>query len=222
MTRVLSRSAVGRPVIGQSHHGDSNVEFALSALRAGRAVLLVNETIVDAPITLSVAASLAQPPVVAEMVRYSSGFLCVAVTDETADRLGLPLTSPVDERSTVPRFTVTVDAAAGITTGISASDRATTIRLLGTASTRAEQLTRPGHIQPVRVRSDDRNDAGRNGIAATALRFARLAGLPSAMCWAHVVSPIDPRRMATTAELPELVASLALSALTVEQINADE
>src|SRR5699024_7039887 len=85
-------------------------------------------------------------------IRHSSGYLCAPMPEERADRLGLPLMVEQSEDLLRTAYTVTVDAAAGVTTGISASDRARTLRTLAAPETTAAELRRPGHVVPLRAR----------------------------------------------------------------------
>ncbi len=109
------------------------LERAVADIAAGRAVVLVDDTGPTAEGELVIAAQNATTELVAFMIRHGSGFLCVPLPAADCERLGLPPMQTVWERGRAPAFTVTVDARSGIGTGISAADRATTIRLLADA-----------------------------------------------------------------------------------------
>ncbi|WP_107657332.1 3,4-dihydroxy-2-butanone-4-phosphate synthase [Nocardia suismassiliense] len=133
---------------------------------------------------LVLAACHASPATVAFLIRHGAGFLRVALFDETADRLNLPLMWQTDPRA--QRFTVSVDAADGISTGISAVDRTRTIRLLADAGTRADDLCRPGHVVPIRV---TRAAAPCPGAPGYALALVHSAGLPPAAALTELMQP---------------------------------
>ena len=122
---------------------------------------------------------------IAWMVRVSSGFICAPVTNEIADRLALP---PMVEHNEDPRgtaYTVTVDAAHRLSTGISAADRANTLRVLANPSSTPGHLTRPGHIVP--LRAVEGGVLVRNGHTEAAIDLMQLAGLEPAAAIAEVV-----------------------------------
>jgi 3,4-dihydroxy 2-butanone 4-phosphate synthase/GTP cyclohydrolase II len=155
------------------------VERAVAEVAAGRPVVLVEEIAgaADGQVCghLVLAAEHTTPERLAFLVRYTSGFVCVALPDADADRLDLPAMTAPGRGLRDTAFTVTVDAAEGITTGISAVDRASTIRLLAEPGTAAGDLRRPGHVVPVRAR--DGGVLRRAGTAEAVVDLARLAGL---------------------------------------------
>ena len=116
---------------------------AIDDLAAGRAVLVIDDEDRENEGDLIFAAQLATPELVAFMVRYTSGYICVPITEGDADRLDLPPMFRVNQDRRGTAYTVTVDAREGITTGISASDRAHTIRLLADPATTSADLSRP-------------------------------------------------------------------------------
>ena len=132
--------------------GFDTIEFAISEIAAGRAVVVVDDEDRENEGDLIFAAELATPELVAFTVRYSSGVICVALTGPDCDRLDLPPMSRVNQDRKGTAFTVSVDAKEGITTGISAAERTRTIRLLADPSTTPDDLTRPGHVFPLRAR----------------------------------------------------------------------
>ena len=97
---------------------------------------------------------MATPELVAFMVRYTSGYICVPITEAEADRLDLPPMYHTNQDRRGTAYTVTVDAREGVTTGISAADRARTIRLLADRRTpKPTDLSRPGHVVPLRAKA---------------------------------------------------------------------
>jgi 3,4-dihydroxy 2-butanone 4-phosphate synthase/GTP cyclohydrolase II len=148
-----------------------DVRAAIAHLAPGGIVVVVGDDGGD----LVLAAEHATPRSMAFIVRHTSGFVCVALTDERADALGLPRMVRDDARPAAPDFTVSVDAAAGIGTGISASDRARTARVLADPAARASDLTRPGHVMGSRARPGGVLE--RPGRTEAAVDLCRLAGL---------------------------------------------
>jgi 3,4-dihydroxy 2-butanone 4-phosphate synthase/GTP cyclohydrolase II len=175
------------------------IESAIAAIKAGRAVVVVDDEDRENEGDLIFASELATPELVAFMVRYSSGYICVAVTEDDADRLVLPPMLRVNQDRRGTAYTVTVDAREGVTTGISATDRARTIQLLAGADTSSSDLARPGHIAPLRARNG--GVLRRPGHTEAAVDLALLAGLRPSGALCEVVSEQDPTEMA---RLPEL------------------
>lgn len=154
------------------------VEDAIEAIRQGQMVIVADDEDRENEGDLVCAASTITPELVNFMAVHGRGLICVTLTGERADALNLP---PMTERNTDPHgtaFTVSVDAAPsfGVTTGISASDRSTTIRLMASETTRPEDLRRPGHVFPLRAVPG--GVLRRVGQTEASVDLARLAGLP--------------------------------------------
>ncbi|MBB3665488.1 3,4-dihydroxy-2-butanone 4-phosphate synthase [Prauserella sediminis] len=182
------------------------VATAAAELVAGKPVVLLDDLNPPYRSELVFAAEHADATLVAEVVRYSSGFLTVALTDADADRLGLPSMWPWSAGPTQPGFTITADAAEGITTGISAADRARTIRIMGASDGVADQLRRPGHVVGVRTTASGTHEA--LGVSEAAVELLRLAGARPAAGMAtllgdqgELLSPGESRDLASDAEL---------------------
>ncbi|WP_394619681.1 3,4-dihydroxy-2-butanone-4-phosphate synthase [Lentzea sp. JNUCC 0626] len=175
LTEALAEIAAGRPVVVAGTHGD-----------------------------LVFAGSAATPALVALAVRHTDGFVCVAMTDENCNRLGLPPMYYGAVAAGGEAFTVTVDARTG-GTGISATDRAHTIRLLADPAAHAADFARPGHVVPIRT------SPARAGRAEAALELVRLAGKGGAA----VLSGIVSERSVGMAGPEELAAFAATHGLTV-------
>ena len=127
------------------------IERAVADLAAGRPVVVLDAADRENEGDLIMAAQFATTQTLGLFVRHGSGFVCAPMPDEVADRLGLPLMVARPQDSMGTAFTVTVDAAQGVTTGISAADRALTLRLLADSGTAPDQLVRPGHVLPLRA-----------------------------------------------------------------------
>ncbi|MGH3450322.1 MAG: 3,4-dihydroxy-2-butanone-4-phosphate synthase [Haloechinothrix sp.] len=172
---------------------------AVEEIAVGRPVVIAERVGQGWEGDLVIAAALATPTRVAFMVRHTSGFICTTITDDDAERLRLPPMAYVPGERRFATCTVTVDASSGVSTGISARDRALTLRLLADPGTNHEQLTRPGHMVPVRV-----HHAGvlhRAGRPEAASDLARLAGVGPAVGFGAIVSERQPTAMADLFEL---------------------
>ncbi|WP_392541929.1 3,4-dihydroxy-2-butanone-4-phosphate synthase [Oryzobacter telluris] len=153
----------------------ATVEDALAALREGRPVLVVDDADRENEGDVVLAAQTLTEQWTAWAVRHTSGYLCAPVTEEVADRLDLPLMVADNRDPLTTAYTVTVDAAVGVTTGISAADRTRTARVLADPMTTAADLRRPGHLVPLRAR--DGGVLVRPGHTEAAVDLCRLAGL---------------------------------------------
>ncbi len=195
-----------------------SVERAIADIAAGRAVVVVDDENRENEGDLIFAAELATPELVAFMVRYSSGYICVPITDGDADRLDLPPMHHTNQDRRGTAYTVTVDARDGVTTGISAHDRAHTIRLLADPATDPVDLTRPGHVVPLRARSG--GVLQRAGHTEAAVDLARLAGLRSAAVLCEIVSEDNPLEMARVDELRRFADAHGLALISIADLIA--
>ena len=161
------------------------VEQALDELRAGRPVLVADNEDRENEADVVLAAQTASTEWVAWTIRHSSGYLCAPMTAERADALELPLMVPHSQDPRRTAYTVTVDAAEGITTGISAADRARTIRVLAEPTATAADLIRPGHVLPLRAVPG--GVLHRAGHTEAAVDLSRLAGLEEVAAIAELV-----------------------------------
>ncbi|MGH8880554.1 MAG: 3,4-dihydroxy-2-butanone-4-phosphate synthase, partial [Stackebrandtia sp.] len=152
-----------------------SVAAAIADIAAGRPVVVVDDEDRENEGDLIFAAEKATPELLAFMVRYSSGYICAPLTAADADRLELPPAHHTNQDPRGTAYTVSVDARTGISTGISAADRARTIRLLADAETVPTDLSRPGHMVPLRAK--DGGVLRRPGHTEAAIDLAVLAGL---------------------------------------------
>lgn len=162
--------------LSQPSPGLDSVERALAEIAAGHAVVVVDDEDRENEGDLIFAASKATPQLVAFMIRYSSGVICVSMPAQDLDRLHLPPMTSVNEDRKQTAYAVSVDARHGVSTGISAADRAHTIRVLIDSATEPDDITRPGHVFP--LRAVDGGVLRRAGHTEAAVDLARLAGLP--------------------------------------------
>ncbi len=192
------------------------VERAIADIALGRAVVVVDDEDRENEGDIVFAASAATAELMAFTVRYSSGVICAPMTGEELDRLKLPPMTQVNEDRKGTAYTVSVDAREGVDTGISAADRARTVRLLSSPGTEPGDLTRPGHVFP--LRAVEGGVLVRPGHTEAAVDLARLAGLPPAGAIAEVVNDDG-----TMARLPELVAFArehGLAIISIEDLIA--
>jgi len=152
----------------------------LADLKAGKMIVLIDDETRENEGDLVCAAQLVTPELVNFMIREARGVLCVSLASAGCDRLDLKPQAPVNTTQRGTAFTITVDAEEryGVTTGVSASDRAKTIRLLADPNAKADDFARPGHINPLRAR--DGGVLVRAGQTEGSVDLCRLAGLESA------------------------------------------
>jgi 3,4-dihydroxy 2-butanone 4-phosphate synthase/GTP cyclohydrolase II len=162
------------------------IEAIIADLKRGKMVVVVDDAGRENEGDLILAAEKATPQKLSFMVRYTSGVICVPMAGEDLDRLELPLMTQQNQERMRTAYTISVDAARGVTTGISAADRAQTIQLLADPKTQPNDLVRPGHIFPLRYREG--GVLRRAGHTEAAIDLARLAGLRPAGVIAEIVN----------------------------------
>ncbi|MBF4514310.1 GTP cyclohydrolase II [Plantibacter sp. VKM Ac-2885] len=153
----------------------ASIPEALEALRQGRPVIVADDEGRENEGDVVLAAESATQEWIAWTVRHSSGFICAPMTNEIADRLALPPMVALNEDPRGTAYTVTVDAADRLSTGISAADRAHTLRVLADPASVPANLSRPGHIVP--LRAVDGGVRERDGHTEAAVDLMKLAGL---------------------------------------------
>jgi 3,4-dihydroxy 2-butanone 4-phosphate synthase / GTP cyclohydrolase II len=194
------------------------IERAIIDIKSGKPVVVVDDEDRENEGDLIFAAELATPELIAFMVRYTSGYICVPLTESDADRLDLPPMYHTNQDRRGTAYAVTVDAREGITTGISAADRARTIRLLADASAGPTDFTRPGHVVPLRAKNG--GVLRRPGHTEAAVDLAVLAGLHPASVLCEVVSEKDPAGMARTDELRVFADEHDLAMISIADLIA--
>ena len=177
----------------------ASIPTAIEALRAGRPVIVADDEGRENEGDVIIAAELASQEWIAWMVRISSGFICAPMTNDIADRLNLPPMVEVNEDPRGTAYTVSVDAADRLSTGISAADRAHTLRVLANPESTPASLFRPGHILPLRAVDGGLRD--RDGHTEAAVDLMRLAGLTPVAAISEIVEE-DGEMM----RLPALIA----------------
>ena len=174
-------------------------EAAIKAIAAGQGVLIVDDEDRENEGDLIYAAETITPQQMALLIRECSGIVCLCLTDEKADALKLDPMVKDNTNKNGTAFTVTIEAARGVTTGVSASDRVTTIRAAIAPDAKPEDLNRPGHIVPLRARPGGVLE--RRGHTEVTCDLARLAGLTPAGVLCELTNEDG-----TMARLPEVAA----------------
>ncbi|WNB84266.1 GTP cyclohydrolase II [Cellulomonas sp. ATA003] len=192
------------------------VEEAIAELRAGRPVLVADSPDRENEADIVLAAQSATTEWVGWTIRHSSGYLCAPMTGPRADALDLPLMVPASQDPRRTAYTVTVDAAHGVTTGISAADRAHTLRVLADPASGAVDLIRPGHVLPLRAVPG--GVLHRAGHTEAAVDLCRLAGLEPVGAIAELVN--DDGSMTRLPQAAALAADTGLVLLTIEDLIA--
>lgn len=194
------------------------VEDALQDIRDGKMVIVADDEDRENEGDLVCAASAVTPQIINFMATHGRGMICVTLTPERADELKLEPMTPVNTEAQGTAFTVTVDAAPrfGVTTGISAADRATTIRVLVNPETEPRDLRSPGHMHPIRARPG--GVLRRVGQTEASVDLARMAGLPPAGVICEIMNPDGS--MSRRPELERFAAEHGLRFITVAQIIA--
>ncbi len=193
-----------------------DIERAVADIAAGRAVIVVDDEDRENEGDLIFAAEKATPELVAFMVRYTSGYICVPITEAEADRLDLPPMFHTNQDARGTAYAVTVDAREGVSTGISAADRARTIRLLASADTEPTDLSRPGHVVPLRAKPG--GVLRRPGHTEASIDLATMAGLRPAGVLCEMVN--DDGTMQRRPDLEKFAAEHGLTMITIADLVA--
>ncbi len=194
----------------------SPIEEAVEALRAGRPIIVADDENRENEGDIILSAELATPEAVAWMVRWSSGFVCAPMPAELADHLNLPPMVDRNEDARSTAYTVSVDAAEGVTTGISAHDRAHTLNTLANPASTAKSVIRPGHVLP--LRAVEGGVRVRGGHTEAAVDLMRLAGLRPVGAIAEVVA--EDGSMMRLPGLLQLGERDGVPVITIEQLAA--
>ncbi len=175
----------------------ASIEEAIEEYRRGRFVIIVDDKDRENEGDLTMAAQFVDAGAINFMARYGRGLICVPMTAERLDELHIPLMVQRNDSHFGTGFTVSVEARCGVTTGISAADRACTVQVLADPDSKSEDLVRPGHIFPLRAR--DGGVLVRAGQTEAAVDLCRLAGLRPAAVVCEIM-----RTDGTMARLPDL------------------
>jgi 3,4-dihydroxy 2-butanone 4-phosphate synthase/GTP cyclohydrolase II len=194
----------------------TRIEEALEQIRQGRMVILVDDEDRENEGDLCLAAEKITPEAINFMAREGRGLICLSLTEERADDLDLPLMVRENSSSFGTAFTVSIEARRGVTTGISAADRAHTIQVAIADDTTARDLARPGHVFPLRARKG--GVLVRAGQTEGSVDLARLAGLKPAGVICEIMN--DDGTMARMPQLREFAARHNLLIVTIADLVA--
>lgn len=196
--------------------GLDTVRAAITDIGSGRPVIVVDDEDRENEGDLIMAAEHATAHALAFYVRHTSGLICAPMAPDVADRLRLPLMVPDNEDPEGTAYTVSADAAEGIASGISAADRAHTLRVLADPAATATMVRRPGHVFPLRARAGGL--AERRGHTEAAVELMRLCGLAPVAVISEVCN--DDGSVARLPELRALADRHWLKVVSVEQVAA--
>jgi 3,4-dihydroxy 2-butanone 4-phosphate synthase/GTP cyclohydrolase II len=190
------------------------IEAVLENIRQGKMVILVDDEDRENEGDLTMAAEKVTPEAINFMAKYGRGLICLSLTDERLNELRLPMMVSENTSRFQTAFTVSVDARKGVTTGISAADRATTILTAVDENTQPEDLVSPGHIFPLRARQG--GVLVRTGQTEGSVDLARLAGLKSAGVICEIMK--DDGTMARMPDLQIFAEEHGLKIITIADL----
>ena len=191
----------------------SPIEEIIVEIRHGRMVIIVDDEDRENEGDLVCASAKITPDLINFMATHGRGLICAPITQEAAERLGLPLMVRRNTESHGTNFTVAVDAASGVTTGISSADRARTVEILANPMSEPQDLVRPGHILPLQAKQG--GVLRRAGHTEAAVDLARLAGLEPAGVICEILNEDG-----TMARLPQLLEFAEKHQLKIGTIEA--
>ena len=193
-----------------------SVEEAVADIRQGKMVILVDDEDRENEGDLTMAAEHVTPEAINFMARFGRGLICLPLAPELTDRLQLPLMTQRNGSRFGTNFTVSIEAREGITTGISAADRAATIRAAVADDVRPEDIVSPGHVFPLRAKAG--GVLVRNGHTEATVDLCRLAGLaPCGLCCEIMA---DDGTMMRTPELIEFARRHDMTFITIADLQA--
>jgi 3,4-dihydroxy 2-butanone 4-phosphate synthase/GTP cyclohydrolase II len=196
----------------------ATIEQAIEEIREGRMVVVVDDEDRENEGDLTMAAQFVTPEAIAFMAKKGSGLICLSLTPERCDELGLDLMAAKNESSFETPFTVSIEAREGVTTGISAQDRAHTIQVAIDPESRPRDLVQPGHVFPLKARTGGVLE--RAGQTEAAVDLARLAGLNPAGVICEIMNDDDTGTMARVPELVQYCNQHGLLMVTVADLIA--
>ncbi len=192
----------------------SPIDEIIAEIAAGRLVICADDPARENELDLIGSAALCTPEMVNFMAIHGRGLICVPLTAARTEELDLPQMTRRNHEGHKTAFTVSVDVAHGITTGISAADRALTIRTLAEPAAKADEFVRPGHVFPLRAAPD--GVLRRAGHTEAAIDLTRLAGLPEAAVICEIIN--DDGTMARVSDLAAYQQRHGLKACTIAQL----
>jgi 3,4-dihydroxy 2-butanone 4-phosphate synthase / GTP cyclohydrolase II len=193
----------------------ANFQVALDAFRAGDLIIVTDDADRENEGDLMLLAEKSTAEKVAFMVRHTTGILCVAMTQERARALKLPLMVEENQDSKKTAFTVSVDYKPGLTTGVSAQERSNTVSALADISARASDFIRPGHVFP--LIADDRGLGARGGHTEAGVALAQIVGAQPLCLLSEIVN--DDGSMARGESLSKFAATYSIPIISVQELK---
>jgi len=209
--RVVGKDEVASAARSEFHDFLSPIPEIIEDIRNGRMVVIVDDEDRENEGDLVVAAQMATPEVINFMAKHGRGLICLSMTSNRVDQLGLPLMTAENRAQFETAFTVSIEARDGVTTGISASDRARTIAVAIDPTKGRNDIVTPGHVFP--LRAQDGGTLVRTGHTEAAVDLARLAGLNPSGVICEIMNDDG-----TMARLPDLVKFAQFHGLKVATI----
>jgi 3,4-dihydroxy 2-butanone 4-phosphate synthase / GTP cyclohydrolase II len=194
----------------------NTIEEAIDDIRNGKMVILVDDEDRENEGDLTMAAEMVTPEAINFMATHGRGLICLSLTPERVEQLQLPMMTTDNTSSFGTAFTISIEAKKGVTTGISAADRATTIKTAISPKARPEDLARPGHVFP--LRSKPGGVLQRTGQTEGSVDLARLAGLYPAGVICEIMN--DDGTMSRVPQLREFAKKHAMKIVTVKDLIA--
>src|SRR5437588_7144740 len=194
----------------------ATIEEALDDIRQGKMVVVVDDPNRENEGDLTMAAQFVTPEAINFMAKEGRGLVCLALTPERCDELGLDLMAAKNESAFETAFTVSIEARDGVTTGISAADRARTVQVAIDPKTSPRELVQPGHVFPLKARAGGVLE--RVGQTEAAVDLTRLAGLIPAGVICEIMN--DDGTMARVKDLARYCERHALKMVTVADLVA--
>src|SRR5574340_279602 len=194
----------------------NTIEEAIEDIKKGKMVILVDDEDRENEGDLTMAAEKVTPEAINFMAKHGRGLICLSLTPERVEHLQLPMMTTDNTSSFGTAFTISIEAKKGVTTGISAADRAITIRTAIDPRSGPEDLARPGHVFPLRARPG--GVLQRAGQTEGSVDLARLAGLSPAGVICEIMN--DDGTMSRVPQLTEFAKKFGLKIVTVKDLIA--
>ncbi|MDY4279833.1 MAG: 3,4-dihydroxy-2-butanone-4-phosphate synthase [[Pasteurella] mairii] len=207
---------MNQSVLAPFGNSEQRVKNALEAFKQGNGILVLDDEDRENEGDLIFPAETITPEQMAMLIRYGSGIVCLCITDELCKQLDLPPMVQDNTSTNKTAFTVTIEAAKGVTTGVSASDRVTTIRAAIADSAKPEDLHRPGHVFPLRAQTE--GVLVRRGHTEASIDLARLAGYKPAGVICEITN--DNGSMARAPEIVAFAQKFGYPVVTIEDLVA--
>ncbi|MFM7348259.1 MAG: 3,4-dihydroxy-2-butanone-4-phosphate synthase [Erythrobacter sp.] len=194
----------------------ADFDAALAAIAAGRIVVIAGDRLRGGDIDLMIAARHVTPEAINFMAKHGRGLICLAVTPERAEQLGLALVNPGTARQTGRPFARSIEAAEGVSTGISAADRAHTVRVAIAPTATAADIHSPGHVFPLIAKAGGVLE--RPSACEASIDLARLAGAGDAAVICSIMR--DDGEMARIDDIGDLIAAHGLAVAEIGALIA--